>query len=313
MNCEPVSVIIPTYNRAEYLKDAIVSVLAQTYRNFELLILDNSSSDYTPKVIESFRDTRIKYIRHQCNIGDFANWAYGIHWAQYRFLSILADDDKYRPDFLARRIQAFSKADNVAAVFSAYDISDATGRIISKSPLWKEKEEIIDGRKLVSCAASGGVWSIVTTMYRTEIVQNLWEHTFRAGKAGDTALNIRIALNPRNCAVWLPDADVIYRRHPGQDCVVGGKQVLLDCIRAHKGPLENGEGAEYRSILNRGVVWANNILGRNAWDSGQVKLARRYFTRELLADPFQYLTWLRLLRTFIVRPIPIQMQKQDIE
>jgi len=312
MNSDLVSVIIPSYNRAGFLKEAIGSVLAQTYENFELLVLDNCSQDHTPDVVASFRDSRIKYLRHHCNIGSTANWTYGVYWARGRYLSILADDDKYRPDFIFRRVQAFTKSANVVAVFSAYVISDANGRITGKSASLGEEEEIVEGRNLMSCAATGGAWSIVPTMYRTEIVQRLWADTLRAGKDGVTALNIRIALEPQNCAIWLPGEDVIYRRHPGQDCILGGEQVLFDCIRAHKEPLENGEGAEYRSILNRGVVWANNILGRNAWDSGQVKLARRYFARELLADPFQYLTWLRLFRTFIVRPKPIQMQKQQI-
>jgi glycosyltransferase involved in cell wall biosynthesis len=77
-----VSVIIPTYNRAEFLREAIQSVLAQTYTNFELLILDNCSPDHTPEVVAEFDDARIKYLRHQCNIGGIANWIYGMHWAR---------------------------------------------------------------------------------------------------------------------------------------------------------------------------------------------------------------------------------------
>ena len=296
-----VSVIIPTYNRAEMLREAIESVLCQTYENFELLILDNCSPDHTPDVVASFNDPRIKYLRHQCNIGSSANWTYGVRLAKGMYLSVLADDDKFKPEFINRRIRAFSKADNIAAAFSAYDFCDADGRIYGSSKSLASQETIVEGSNLVKCAVQGGGWSLIATMYRAEIVKNIWDHITLAGKAGDTALNIHIALIPDTCAVWLTERDVIYRRHAGQDCI-STEQVVIDCIRAHKEPVESGEALEYKAILNNGVVWANNLLGRSAWDLGKVSMARRYFIRELLADPFRLRTWFRLIRSYVIRP-----------
>ncbi len=315
MESELVSVIIPTYNRADFLKEAIESVLAQTYENYELLILDNCSPDHTLDVVESFKDPRIKYLRHQCNIGSAANWAYGVHWAQGEYLSILGDDDKYRPDFLVRRVQGFSKTKNVAVVFSSYDICDENGRIISSSEARRHEETVMNGRDLVAHAAHAkGGWHIGASLYRRNIVVPLWNYTTLSGKAGDTALNIRIALNPENYGVWIPDRGLIYRRHPGQDMITGVKYVWIGHIRACKEPVENGDADEYRDILRGGLVRANNILGRIAWNRGQVKMARRYFARELMANPLRFFTWLLLFYTFLARPKPISPRtKQDTE
>ena len=62
-----VSVIIPTYNRAHYLQRAIDSVLNQTFQDFEIIIVDDASTDETPKVVEVFHDWRIRYFRHETN------------------------------------------------------------------------------------------------------------------------------------------------------------------------------------------------------------------------------------------------------
>ena len=63
-----VTVCLPTYNRAHYLREAIESVLSQTFQDFELLICDNASTDETSEVVKSFRDARIRYVRHSRNI-----------------------------------------------------------------------------------------------------------------------------------------------------------------------------------------------------------------------------------------------------
>src|SRR5438067_2410739 len=62
-----VSVIIPTYNRAEFLRLAITSVLNQTFQDSEIIVVDDASEDHTRKVVSSFSDKRIKYIRHEVN------------------------------------------------------------------------------------------------------------------------------------------------------------------------------------------------------------------------------------------------------
>ena len=69
-----VSVCIPAYNNAAYIKDTIDSILRQTYTNLELVICDDNSKDDTVEVIESIKDSRIKLIKNEKNLGMSGNW-----------------------------------------------------------------------------------------------------------------------------------------------------------------------------------------------------------------------------------------------
>ena len=99
-------------------------MLDQSYKNFELLILDNCSSDNTQEIIKSFVDPRIKQIRHLANIGFIANWLYGLNWAKDKFYSVLGDDDYHHSNFIESRVNIFKKYHNSWAVFSDHEISD---------------------------------------------------------------------------------------------------------------------------------------------------------------------------------------------
>jgi glycosyltransferase involved in cell wall biosynthesis len=101
-----VSAIITTFNRAEYCREAMKSILAQTYTNFELIILDNSSSDNTAEVVKSFNDHRVRYIRHEpMNIAKARN----LGWmsARGRYVGFLDDDDRWLPNKLEVQLGLF--------------------------------------------------------------------------------------------------------------------------------------------------------------------------------------------------------------
>ncbi len=92
-----VSIVIPTYNRAKYLKRALNSAVAQSYQDCEIIVCDNASSDNTKKIVENFqnqfRKGAIRYIRHESNIGPVRNWFSGIEVAQGEYIKILFSDD----------------------------------------------------------------------------------------------------------------------------------------------------------------------------------------------------------------------------
>ena len=92
-NSPLVSVLMPTYNRAHYIREALSSVLMQSYKNFELIILDDGSTDDTEKVVIEFNDSRIKYVKDSVNRGIVYRRNESLKLAKGKYLAILDSDD----------------------------------------------------------------------------------------------------------------------------------------------------------------------------------------------------------------------------
>ncbi|MBF05466.1 hypothetical protein CL644_02050 [bacterium] len=96
LNREPlVSILMLTYNRAHYIPDAIESVLAQTYQNWELVIIDDGSTDETESVVLSYNDRRIQYKKHARNAGLFVRRKESLTYAKGHYVAILDSDDTW--------------------------------------------------------------------------------------------------------------------------------------------------------------------------------------------------------------------------
>lgn len=102
-----ISILIPTYNYGRYLCEAIDSVLAQDFHNYELIISDDCSSDNTEEIISRYKnDTRIRYYRHKKNLGMVENWNWCLSEARGEFIKFVFGDDKLsRPDALTKLIK----------------------------------------------------------------------------------------------------------------------------------------------------------------------------------------------------------------
>jgi glycosyltransferase involved in cell wall biosynthesis len=99
-NADLVSIIMPTYNQAEYIKAAIDSVLAQSYLNFELIVIDNYSTDATSEVVHSYHEPRIKYLKFDNKGVIAAARNHGVKHANGRVLAFLDSDDIWLPELL---------------------------------------------------------------------------------------------------------------------------------------------------------------------------------------------------------------------
>jgi glycosyltransferase involved in cell wall biosynthesis len=116
-----VSVILPTYNRAHLLPRAILSILNQTYQNFELIIVDDASTDETPRVVKAFDDPRIRYIRHEHNKGASAARNTGIEASRGTYIAFQDSDDEWLPYKLARQVPALTQSPpEVGVVYSSF-------------------------------------------------------------------------------------------------------------------------------------------------------------------------------------------------
>jgi glycosyltransferase involved in cell wall biosynthesis len=129
-----VSVIIPTYNRAKLVERAINSVLVQTFKDFELFIIDDASTDNTKQIVKKFRDERIKIIHHQKNKGGSAARNTGIKTAIGEYIAFLDDDDEWIPTKLEKQMRFFERCKrNVGLIYSWAEIIDEKKDLFVKS------------------------------------------------------------------------------------------------------------------------------------------------------------------------------------
>jgi len=96
-----VSILIPTYNRAQYLAEALESALAQTYTNLEIIVHDDASTDSTPQLLKNYSDPRLRVIRTKKNHGMIGGWNYIVKKAHGEYLKFLASDDLLHPNCVA--------------------------------------------------------------------------------------------------------------------------------------------------------------------------------------------------------------------
>jgi glycosyltransferase involved in cell wall biosynthesis len=116
-----VSVIIPTHNRAGLLRQAIASVLRQSFHDFEIIVVDDASTDETRAAIASQADVRIRYFRHDKNRGGSASRNAGIAHATGEYIAFLDDDDCWLPEKLAAQVRLLDRCPpKVGAVYTGY-------------------------------------------------------------------------------------------------------------------------------------------------------------------------------------------------
>jgi glycosyltransferase involved in cell wall biosynthesis len=115
-----VSVIMPVFNRADVVGRAMASVLGQSFADFELIIVDDGSSDGTAAVVESIADPRIRFLRQARNAGGNAARNRGIDEARAPLLTFLDSDDYYLPDKLAAVVAAFGERPGLDLLIESY-------------------------------------------------------------------------------------------------------------------------------------------------------------------------------------------------
>lgn len=138
------SVIVPAYNRAKLIRRSIQSILNQGYRDFELIVVDDASTDGTEEIVKGFQDPRIRYIRHDKNRGASAARNTGVKAAKGGFIAFQDSDDEWFPEKLEKQMKAFEAASpDVGIVYTGFWRLEGNKKIYTPSPFLKHKEGAI--------------------------------------------------------------------------------------------------------------------------------------------------------------------------
>ena len=158
-----VSVIITTFNVEKYIKEAIDSVLQQTIQDFELIILDDGSSDTTVHVIESIVDERIKFLKNKVNIGRVKSLNLAFNEAKGEYITIVDGDDINVLNRFEKQLEVLQKNDDIKVCGSWYEEFGFSNKIIKHS----EFHDVIKAKLLLGCSMTFG-----GSMFERKLVQN---------------------------------------------------------------------------------------------------------------------------------------------
>ena len=313
-----VSVIIPTYNRSTYLEAAIKSTLEQTYSNIEIIVSDDCSPNSPKDLIDSFNDSRIRFLKNDKNLGITLNITNGFEAAQGKYVASLNDDDMWTPDFLAKLVPQLEADESLAVAFCDHYVIDADGKINpsateENTKRW-HRNEIKEGvyrpfHKLalvdqaVSCAAA--------SVIRKDVIN--WNELRIAGQKGmgrhwDYFLGY-LACRAGHGAYYCPERLTQYRVHSQNVTTVTNRKnnkTKIDSgfsrVYCFEQFLADEQLREFWPYFKRQLAFGKTTMGIGLLRDGNSSKARPYF-KQALQQKFSFRALAALAISFMPTPI----------
>ncbi len=212
-----VSVCLPTYNGARFVKPAMESILRQSFADFELLISDDCSADETQEIVLSQSDPRIRSFHNTSRLGLVGNWNRCIELARGEYVYIFHQDDLMEKDVVQRGVRLLNQHPKVGFVFSDIVTIDAEGKTIGRhwTPILPERDTIFPEQDFFRLLAmNGNLVPCQTVMARAECFRRFGKFDARLRYTPDLEMWLRLALHYD--VGYIAEPLVKLRRHPGQ-------------------------------------------------------------------------------------------------
>lgn len=273
-----VSVIMPTYNRADLLPAAIDSVLGQSFTDFEVLVIDDGSEDATRQVVAGFSDPRIHYC-HQRNSGVSAARNRGLEIARGEYLAFLDSDDLFLPAKLAFQVAQLDENPTLGMVAGGFRYIDWQGAWLAERRPW-----VFQPTLDLSTVLLGAAIITNSVLLRKEWIERLGGFNPTFSWAEDLDLWLRMAV--AGCQIsWSQAVVCAYRMH--------ADQAVRDVGKQSRGTLQVFEALYERSDLpeqalrlrSRAEAAARVSVGGREYGGGQFEAGRALLSEALRLDP----------------------------
>lgn len=268
-----VSVVIPTFNRSHVLGRCLRSILAQTYRDFEVIVVDDGSKDDTESTISAIADQRIVFIQHPRNLGQAAARNTGIWAAKGRYIAFQDSDDEWLPEKLERQVKLFEASpENIGVVYTGRWAAGEDGRLHIPSPKIEKREGNIRASLL-----RGGFITSQTVMVRTESVRKVlgFDESLRHLEEWDLWIRISREVRFR----YIPEPLVIL--HASKDGASFNQQALAQSLEA----ILRKHSGEFASAGRKVLAMQYYHLGNVLWRNGDTRRGTEYMLRAARAFP----------------------------
>jgi glycosyltransferase involved in cell wall biosynthesis len=286
-----VSVIVPTYNRAQSIGNAIQSVLDQSYTDLELIVVDDGSKDDTAERIAAFTDPRLRYIR-QPNGGVSAARNRGVAEARGELVAFLDSDDIWKPEKLAADVTFLDWHPRAQAVFSDVEKFDGTlfvpsfvretpifGTFVARNP--RPEGMILDRREMFLCLLREVPILPSTLTMRRDVLQRLGGFSTSWRCFEDWELFIRFSLTER--FGYIDRAMTVLRISPDSLHRVlseTGRTAIIAQLLQVKANL--GDDPEAHAAVRDGILHQRKMLGWHYGDAGRRGAAAINYLRGFL-------------------------------
>jgi glycosyltransferase involved in cell wall biosynthesis len=260
-----VSVCIPAYRGGAVLGRTIESVLRQTLGDFELIIIDDNSPDDTVRVVESFRDPRVRLLRNQSNLGPEGNWSRCLTEARGRYFKLLPQDDVLDPECLAKQVAVLQNDsdEQLALVFCARRVIDAKDRdVVTRGYPGSGGGRIASQDVIRQCARRGTnlLGEPGAVLFRLSIARRVGR--FDASCAYVVDLDYWYRLLQHGDAYYLPERLAAFRVSSGSWSVAIGARQYDDFRRfleKYRSLPQYGLGA-FDVLVGKTMAGVNNVL-----------------------------------------------------
>jgi glycosyltransferase involved in cell wall biosynthesis len=250
-----VSVLLPVYNGADFVEEAISSVLSQSLKNFELIIRDDRSTDQSRNIIRKFTDKRIVAAENDANLGLFGNLNTCLALASGEFVHLFSQDDVMHADCLKSQLASLRTYKAAGMVYCGVRDIDRNGRVLGDSSQDKTSEFIDrDLYRLLSAHCGSLPASISTVMIRRKALDEVGKFNSNMKVAGDYEL---------------------YNRISDRYSIIRNREILMD-VRAHKSQLTNAatSGLWYIKEDISMMDWYRQRLSVKDWEAVRASRVR---------------------------------------
>jgi glycosyltransferase involved in cell wall biosynthesis len=283
-----VSVIIPTKNRAHYLSSAIQSVLDQTFRDFEIIVVDGASIDNTREVVAEFGDERITYIREKKDRGASASRNTGIKRSKGEFIAFLDDDDLWMPRKLEKQLNLINKNSDIGVVYTAsWMINNSGARAHTGYYFFPLRGNIFS-----NVLEKNYIGNCSRMLVRKECFDRVgvFDEKLPAGEDWD----MWIRLSKYYQFDYVNEPLVLYRIHEKRTSENPFAKIRAAKLMFKKISTHLNTSVNQRKILG---YW-HNRLGGIYCECGDMGKGRKEFRKAISKDPYSFTYYIRLFASF---------------
>jgi glycosyltransferase involved in cell wall biosynthesis len=206
-----VSVCVPSYNAEQTIEETIRSVLDSAYKDLEIIVNDDASTDHTRDVVAGFEDPRLRFFCNEANLSPACNWNRAVKLAVGEFVGLLNHDDLYGPFWITRAVHVLDTHPHIGWVMSAYRVIDIKGRTDHVTSRFSETRECSLEETFQCAAKMDGLG--VGYIARRAILEQVGYYDERAGPSADSDLFLRLARQSPLFYSTYPH--VAWRQHAG--------------------------------------------------------------------------------------------------